>query len=135
MIANHKLLDAHHLAPGRLRTKRSFRFFGVPRLSRGAGAVLTIAGAAGAIPSIDENPNREPPRPPNGIPAMDGHESLSHTKWGCKDHGRGQIRRHLGEPFHRLAAQRESRIEQGHLQRDPAGGYLLWNISSDNEVI
>ena len=30
----------------------------------------------------------------------------------------GQIRRHLGEVFHKLGAQKESRIEEGHLQPD-----------------
>ncbi len=28
----------------------------------------------------------------------------------------GQIRQHLGEVFHKLATQKESWIEQGHLQ-------------------
>jgi putative transposase len=60
---------------------------------------------------------------------MDEYESLSHTKWECKYHVVfipkcrrktlfGQIRQHLGEVFHKLAAQKESRIEQGHLQPD-----------------
>jgi putative transposase len=31
---------------------------------------------------------------------------------------RWQSRQHLGEVFHRLAAQKESRIEEGHLQPD-----------------
>jgi REP element-mobilizing transposase RayT len=60
---------------------------------------------------------------------MDDYESLSHTKWECKYHIVfipkcrrktlfGQIRQHLGEVFHKLAAQKESRIEEGHLQPD-----------------
>ena len=60
---------------------------------------------------------------------MDEYESLSHTKWECKYHIVfipkcrrktifGQIRQHLGEVFHKLAAQKESRIEEGHLQPD-----------------
>jgi putative transposase len=60
---------------------------------------------------------------------MDEYESLSHTKWECKYHVVfipkcrrktlfGQLRLHLGEVFHRLAAQKESRIEEGHLQPD-----------------
>jgi putative transposase len=60
---------------------------------------------------------------------MDEYESLSHTKWECKYHVVfipkcrrktlfGQIRQHLGEVFHKLATQKESRIEQGHLQAD-----------------
>ena len=60
---------------------------------------------------------------------MDEYESLIHTKWECKHHGifipkyrrkalYGQLRRHLGEVFRRLAVQRESRIEEGHLISD-----------------
>ena len=60
---------------------------------------------------------------------MDENESLSHTKWDCKYHGvfipkcrrkvlYGQLRRNLGEVFRRLAAQRECRIEEGHLMSD-----------------
>ena len=60
---------------------------------------------------------------------MDDYESLSHTRWECKYHIVfipkcrrktlfGQIRQHLGELFHKLAAQKESRIEEGHLQPD-----------------
>jgi len=56
-------------------------------------------------------------------------QSLSHTRWACKYHvvfipkGRrkqlfGEIRRDLGEVFRRLAEQRESRIEEGHLMPD-----------------
>ena len=55
--------------------------------------------------------------------------SLNHTKWECKYHVvfipkyrkkaiYGEIRRHLGEALRRLAEQRESRIEQGHLLPD-----------------
>ena len=60
---------------------------------------------------------------------MDEMESLSHTKWECKYHvvfipkGRrkalyGDLRRHLGGVFKQLAAQKESRIEEGHLLPD-----------------
>jgi len=60
---------------------------------------------------------------------MDVLESLSHTTWECKYHVGfipkcrrktlyGQLRRHLGEVFRQLAAQRESRIEEGHLMPD-----------------
>ena len=56
-------------------------------------------------------------------------ESLSHTKWDCKYHVvfipkcrrktlYGQLRQHLGEVFKRLTAQKESRIEEGHLMVD-----------------
>jgi putative transposase len=60
---------------------------------------------------------------------MDEFESLSHTKWECKYHVvfipkrrrktlYGQLRQHLGEVFRALAAQKESRIEEGHLMAD-----------------
>ncbi len=60
---------------------------------------------------------------------MDEYESLSHTKWECKYHGifipkfrrkvlYGKMRQHLGEVFRTLAAQKESRIEEGHLLAD-----------------
>ena len=60
---------------------------------------------------------------------MDEYESLSHTKWECKYHVvfipkcrrrtlYGQLRQHLGELFRKLAAQKKSRIEEGHLLPD-----------------
>ncbi len=60
---------------------------------------------------------------------MTNYGSLSHTKWECKYHVvfipkyrkkriYGEIRRHLGEALRRLAEQRESRIEEGHLRPD-----------------
>ena len=60
---------------------------------------------------------------------MDEFESLSHTRWDCKFHVvfipkyrkkvlYGNLRRHLGEVLHRLAEQKESRIEEGHLMSD-----------------
>lgn len=60
---------------------------------------------------------------------MDEYDSLSHSKWECKYHivfipkcRRKtlyiQLRKHLGEVFRKLAAQKESRIEEGHLLLD-----------------
>jgi putative transposase len=60
---------------------------------------------------------------------MDEYESLSHTKYECSYHvvfipkGRRralyeELRKHLGEVFRRLAEQKESRIEEGHLMPD-----------------
>ncbi len=60
---------------------------------------------------------------------MDDYESLSHSKWECKYHVvfipkcrrktlYVELRRHLGEVFRRLAEQKESRIEEGHLLVD-----------------
>jgi REP-associated tyrosine transposase len=60
---------------------------------------------------------------------MDEYQSLAHTKWECKYHvvfipkcRRKTIyvglRPHLGEVFRRLAEQKESRIEEGHLMSD-----------------
>ncbi len=60
---------------------------------------------------------------------MDNGESLSHTKWECKYHVvfipkcrrktlYVELRRYLGEVFRKLAEQKESRIEEGHLLAD-----------------
>jgi putative transposase len=60
---------------------------------------------------------------------MDEYQSLSHTKWECKYHVvfipkyrrkvlYGQLRSYLGDVFRELARQKESRIEEGHLQPD-----------------
>ncbi len=57
------------------------------------------------------------------------YKSLNHSKWDCKYHIvfipkcrrkvlYGQIRRDLGETFHGLVAQREVKIEEGHLMPD-----------------
>ncbi len=60
---------------------------------------------------------------------MDKYESLNHTAWDCKYHvvfipkcrRRAlyyQLRQHLGEVFRKLAAQKECRVEEGHLMPD-----------------
>ena len=60
---------------------------------------------------------------------MKEYHSLSHTRWDCKYHVVfipkrrkkrifGKLRRHLGEMFHELAVQRESKIVEGHLLAD-----------------
>jgi len=60
---------------------------------------------------------------------MDDYESLSHSKWECKYHVvfipkyrrkvlYGELRQHLGDVFRKLALQKESRIEEGHLMLD-----------------
>ena len=60
---------------------------------------------------------------------MDKFEGLSHTAWDCKYHVifipkrrrrtlYAELRRHLGEVFKKLATQKESRIEEGHLMPD-----------------
>jgi REP-associated tyrosine transposase len=60
---------------------------------------------------------------------MDEYESLSHSAWDCKcrvvfipKYRRKalyvQLRKHSGDVFRRLALQRQSRIEEGHLLSD-----------------
>jgi REP-associated tyrosine transposase len=60
---------------------------------------------------------------------MNEFQSLSHTKWECKYHIvfipkyrrkvlYGQVRQELGEVFRELARQKESWVEEGHLQAD-----------------
>jgi putative transposase len=64
--------------------------------------------------STDETPHREPPK---------------HTKWVCKCYFvfiprcrrktlYVQLRQYLGEVFRKLAEQKESRIQEGHLMSD-----------------
>ena len=60
---------------------------------------------------------------------MDELDSLSHSEWECKYHVvfipkcrrktlYEQLRRYRGELFRKLAEQKESRIEEGHLMPD-----------------
>ena len=60
---------------------------------------------------------------------MKEYQSLSHARWDCKYHvvfipkrrkSRifGVLRKHLGEIFHDLASQKESKIVEGHLMSD-----------------
>jgi putative transposase len=60
---------------------------------------------------------------------MDDFDSLSHSRWECKYHVvfipkcrrkvlYAQLGEHLGEVFRRLAQQKESRVEEGHLMAD-----------------
>ena len=60
---------------------------------------------------------------------MNEYQTLSHTKWECKYHVvfipkyrrkvlYGQVRSYLGDVFRELARQKESWIEEGHLQAD-----------------
>jgi len=60
---------------------------------------------------------------------MSDYRSLNHSRWECKYHIVfipkyrkkrifGQVKRYLGEVFHRLARQKESSIEEGHLMSD-----------------
>ena len=60
---------------------------------------------------------------------MDDFDSLSHSRWECKYHVvfipkcrrkvlYAQLGGDLGEVFRRLAQQKESRVEEGHLMAD-----------------
>jgi len=60
---------------------------------------------------------------------MDKYESLSHSQWECLYHVvfipkfrrrslYGELRKYLGPVFRKLAEQRESRVEEGHLMPD-----------------
>lgn len=60
---------------------------------------------------------------------MDDAQSLCHTKWDCKYHVVwipkcrrkvlfGRIRKDLADLLHSLARQKESKIQEGHLQPD-----------------
>ena len=60
---------------------------------------------------------------------MKEYQSPSHTRWDCKYHVvfipkcrrrtlYVELRKYLGEVFRRLAEQKESRVEEGHLMPD-----------------
>ena len=60
---------------------------------------------------------------------MNEYQTLSHTKWECKYHVvfipkyrrkvlYGQLRSYLGDVLRELARQKESQVEEGHLQAD-----------------
>ena len=60
---------------------------------------------------------------------MSNYKTLQHSEWECKYHVifipkyrrkvlYGKLRQHLGEVFRRLARQKESEIEEGHLMSD-----------------
>ena len=66
---------------------------------------------------------------------MDNTQSLCHTKWDCKYHVvwipkyhrkvlYGQLRKYLGELLRDLAAQKECKILEGHLQPDHVHVFL-----------
>ena len=74
---------------------------------------------------------------------MDKFESLSHTMWECKYHVvfipkcrrkvlYGQLRVHLGEVFRKLAGQKDSRVEEGHLMPDHV--HMLLSIPPKHAV-
>src|ERR1700677_3081180 len=67
---------------------------------------------------------------------MNDYETLNHTTWDCKYHIvfipkrrrkvlYQELRRHLGEVFRKLAAQKESKIEEGHLL--PSRAYVAFH--------
>jgi putative transposase len=60
---------------------------------------------------------------------VSNYKTLQHSEWECKYHVifipkyrrkvlYGKLRQHLGEVFRRLARQKESEIEEGHLMSD-----------------
>ena len=60
---------------------------------------------------------------------MDQYQSLNHTRWRCLYHVvfipkwrrrtlYVELRRYLGEVFHDLARQKQSRVQEGHLMAD-----------------
>jgi putative transposase len=75
------------------------------------------------------NALREPARQHGRKFHMTEYKSLNHTTWECKYHVvfipkyrrktlYGELRRHLGDVFRKLAEQKESRVEEGHLMPD-----------------
>lgn len=75
---------------------------------------------------------------------MKDYQSLCHTRWDCKYHVVfipkrrkkmlfGRIRKHLGEIFHELARQKESKIVEGHLKMDHV--HMCINIPPKYSVV
>ena len=67
---------------------------------------------------------------------MEDYQKMSHTTWQCKYHIifipkyrrkklYGVVRKDLGEVFHRLACQKECKIEEGHIMPDHVH-MLIW---------
>src|SRR5208337_4065497 len=94
-----------------------------PRLCRGGRRSLTFSGVHRDFSFC------KPPSTPRVKSRWTSFESLSHSKWECKYHVvfipnfrrkvlYGELRKHLGEVFRKLAEQRESRVEEGHLMPD-----------------
>src|SRR5262249_1933629 len=101
---------------------------GVPPALPGRQQRVDISGSRPRR-AIDETPNREPPSTRRGVPSIDDYERLSHSQWECKYHVvftakyrrkslYGELRRHMGDVFRKLAEQKESRVEEGHLLPD-----------------
>ena len=74
---------------------------------------------------------------------MNDNSSLCHTRWECKYHVVfipkcrrkalfAELRRHLGEVFRTLAAQKDCRVEEGHLMPDHV--HMLLSIPPKHSV-
>ena len=74
---------------------------------------------------------------------MTNYRSLNHTKWACQYHVvfipkyrkkaiYGELRGYLGEVLRRLAQQRESEVEEGHLLVDHV--HMLLSIPPKHSV-
>ena len=74
---------------------------------------------------------------------MNDEESLAHTRWECKYHVVfipkyrrkalfRELRKELGVVFRRLAEQKESRVEEGHLMEDHV--HMLLSIPPKHSV-
>ena len=109
------------------------------KLLGAADAPLVNVGAPPALPgrpsvfdvsgSNVRNSPREPLKHHAGESSMNNYRSLNHTKWECQYHVvfipkyrrkilYGGLRHYLGDVLRRLAEQRESRVEEGHLLAD-----------------
>ena len=74
------------------------------------------------------------------------YQSLSHSRWDCKYHLVfvpkywkkvlfGDIRKFLGPIFHELARQKECRIVEGHLMRDPIHMCMRYRRSNSDDTL
>ena len=113
----------HPSDPNRIDADGKLVNVGDPPALPGRPSVFDVSG------SNVRNSPREPLKHHAGESSMNNYRSLNHTKWECQYHVvfipkyrrktlYGGLRHYLGDVLRRLAEQRESRVEEGHLLAD-----------------
>lgn len=106
------------LLPAEAKPSREF-----PRLCLGGSSRLAFTGVHPG------DSDCEPPKHAIGESEMDKYQRLCHSQWECLYHVvfipkrrrlvlYKELRIHVVEVFRRLAEQKESRVEEGHLMPD-----------------
>ena len=118
-----RMLGPHYFDSGEHFGRRELVNVGDPPALPGRPSVFDVSG------SNVRNSPREPLKHHAGESSMNNYRSLNHTKWECQYHVvfipkyrrktlYGGLRHYLGDVLRRLAEQRESRVEEGHLLAD-----------------